>query len=160
MSETNQLKWVGIRPVNPEEDIPVKQSSPQTLQSAITNITDDTLFSINRPNKGDMRFTTTTATNAYIGVFTVPAGHEYHIVASCLTVVTSGSGVAQLYIRNNIPSKIFELGFAQRTPDGCFCNNAIIICPLTLPAGYNVIVYSSNTSISAHASIVYIDETL
>ena len=37
MSEANQVLWRGIRPTNPEEDIPVKQSDSSLLKTTVND---------------------------------------------------------------------------------------------------------------------------
>lgn len=38
MAETNQIKWVGIRPTSPEESIPTKKGAEERLSTANTPV--------------------------------------------------------------------------------------------------------------------------
>lgn len=63
MTEANRTKWVGVRPTEPEEAIPVKQSTPADLQTTVTPAAGST-WEVIQSTPADLQATVTPATGA------------------------------------------------------------------------------------------------
>lgn len=105
MSESNQTKWVGVRPVNPEESIPVKQGTAANLKAQVEPIT-GAEFEVIQATAADLQATVTPAAGAEFEVIqavaadlqatvTPAAGAEFTVTQTDLAKLYVGK--AQVY---------------------------------------------------------------
>lgn len=161
--ESNQAKWFGIRPTDPEEDIPVKQSDETKLNATVTQAAKDRTVTnatpanlkneIHQPStKEDFKThgripsgatqvaTASGAVNAVVTIYTVTAGKTLYLSQMTVTVMND-SGATQWYeVYINNASDVFQYviisandGNASITP-ACLSFNP----PLEIPAGYKI----------------------
>ncbi len=132
MPETNQVKFVGIRRVSPEEGIPVyhkrKEGTTQIVKSKAVD-------------------------NGYATVHTVTAGKTFFLSTLVHTVTPTVAGSSYVTVRNAASVLQYAFTYCQ-TPAGHSENLAIPFNPpIEIPAGFYIDVFSSAANHTANVFI-------
>lgn len=149
MPEANQVNWIGIRPTNPEENIPVKQSDETLLNATVTQASNVREVYPKRKTGTTQIAKYQTANNGTEIVHTVTTGKTLFlctIVLSALPVATGGitievtnaSDVWQYYI----VSSMFLINEGAVSP-------IPFNPPLEIPAGYKIKITSDTVNFYA-----------
>ncbi len=131
MPESDQQKWRGIRPTDPPENIPVEPGVSADIAKS-----------------GD-------ADNNTVVIYTVTTGKILKITAFCLSIFNA-SGTDKngtLSIRNAsdvVQAVICNLHAFNNGNDSQSAGFAI---PMSLPAGWDIAVFSSAAALEAHGFI-------
>jgi len=156
--EENQIKWVGIRPTNPEENIPVKPgtdcgnfpvsfgasatpfqiatpSSPAVIQ------TEPAPWATSRSGvtRTQILKTEQNASTNHI-LHTVTSGKTLFITSCCLSYSSGSVGFAMLLVRNGSDTILYYLisAYLSSTPDQ---NIALSFpMPISVAAGFDIVV--------------------
>lgn len=138
MGESNQIKWRGVRQTNPREPFYVQ----------------------NRPAIGDQIFEYGYIDNGTLVVFTVPTGHVYHLIGFGFSHYFTVEAYGHASIIDNLGNTVGIVAMAQRSSVGQDVSNFGFICPVSLPAGYHIDIYSNVANAWVWLTVVCIDEVL
>lgn len=129
--ESNQVKWVGIRPTNPPETIPVSQAARGIYP--------------NPPNATRVNATSAAAGNTTI-VYTVPANHVLFIFAAVYmgsNVSTTNTLGGSLAVRDTSDVHQFYLLNFSVVAESTYALTATYPVAIEVPAGWDVYNYSN-----------------
>jgi hypothetical protein len=146
--ETNKVKWVGIRPTNPAENIPVELFMPATQQvfqhepgpwAAVRGGITRTQF---------INYAAASGTTTILR--TVTSGKSYFICSAALSLAHNTTSVSVLLIRNETDTVTAELLFLVLSGVGHVANSISYPMPLKVPALYDICVYNQLGASYAH----------
>lgn len=171
--ESNQIKWVGVRPTNPEEDFSVKQSD-HTKVAGLKSFRDSAgngrrmLVDADRhgqvdvltmpalavelaPPGGTQLRMSGTATNGSTMLYQVPSGKKLHLSAIALSCRGSGTGHVALYIAYATGVEFCRLLDLNQIANEGMSETNQFLPQVRLWAGTQLVVYSSAANVLATA---------
>lgn len=95
--EPNQIKWRGVRPTDPEEDIPVKQDTPANLKATV-DVAAGQEIEVTQETAADLKATVNIAANQTVEV---TQGTPTNLVAQVI-----GHDTYPIKIKQNIPANL------------------------------------------------------
>jgi hypothetical protein len=156
--EGNQIKWVGIRPTNPEENIPVKPGTlsgnfPITFGDSATPLqiatpsspaviqTEPAPWATSRSGvtRTQILKSAQNASDNHI-LHTVTSGKTLYITSCCLSYSSGSAGFAKLLVRNGSDTILYYLvsAYLSSTPDQ---NIALSFpMPISVAAGFDIVI--------------------
>ena len=134
MAEGNQIKWFGIRPVSPVENIPVSMGVFETVVAGITRT--------QIIKSGD-------ANNETLVIHTVTAGKTFYFVCCGCGVDSGADKYAHVLLRNAADATIATIIDIHTTAQTAINRTVSFPIPIVLAAGFDVAVVTDNP----HASV-------
>jgi len=144
MGEKNRVRWVGIRPTDPPETIPVEEQSPLTeigvkpvspRQAIPTQPYRD--FGTQIAKEGN-------AVNATVIIHTVSTGKTLYLCSVSFSVYPTANGMGALYCRDTDDALQYIFFIIRRQANDGFATAMSFNPPLVIPAGYDLCVRSWN----------------
>ena len=120
MGEKNQVKWVGIRPVEPREAIPI-----QPYGDFGTQIAKDEY-----------------ANNGGSTIHTVTSGKNLYLCSIAFSIFPTANGRGLFYVRNESDVTQYEFFDIRRQANDGFAVSMSFNPPLVIPEGWDICVYS------------------
>lgn len=123
MGEPNQVKWRGIRPVEPREAIPIQpygDFGTQVAKSAYVN-------------------NTTTI------IHTVTSGKSLYLCSIALSVFPTAAGYGYFYVRDENDTTQYTILRPKRQQDDGEMVTMTFNPPLVIPEGYDIVIRSQVT---------------
>lgn len=177
--EPNQTRWIGIRPTNPEEDIPVKQDTAADLKATVTQaekdrtVTNATAANLKaevtqaaiarrvaglRPSGTTQIIACDSATNTTTIIHTVTGGKTLYLQAvSILAVTSEGIGYGhsgQVSVRDTGDNFKYILVGASFDNYGNFPGVfAVFPVPIEIPANYDIYISTDEAHATAYGTI-------
>jgi len=124
MGEPNQVKWRGIRPVEPREAIPV-----QPFGDFGTQITKSVY-----------------ANNATKIIHTVSSGKSLYLCSVALSVFPTALGEGYIYVRDENDTTQYYILVTRRQENDGEMVSMTFNPPIQIPAGWDICVVSSATN--------------
>lgn len=124
MSESNQVKWVGVRPINPLENIQVH------LGPFETSVCGTTRTQILKHGS---------ATADTVILHTVTTGKTLYITSCCISLYSAARGVSSILIRDTDDTTVAEILCCETNAAGENTNSQSFIMPIKVLAGYDVV---------------------
>jgi hypothetical protein len=161
--EANQVKWVGVRPTNPEENIPIKPGTgtanfPVTESAPLTEIkilspTTQQVFQHEPGPWAAVRSGVTrtqiiksnVANNAAVIIHTVTTGKTLYISSASVSMLTGASVEAHLRIRNAADTETAKLLWIGGTAPITAHLACSFPMPIAVPEGYDVCIVGVTT---------------
>lgn len=116
MGEGNQVKWVGVRPTDPPENIPVEVGLPYTSSIIYKN----------------------SAANSTTIIYTVPSGKKLYVTGAVFILEGTNNDSGNLMIYRSGGVAICALGEGKITIYYSTVVQASIQSPIILPAAYSI----------------------
>lgn len=137
MPEANQSKWIGIRPTNPEEDIPVKLGQVSGLVPSNGTLIQNYLYSING------------AYNLYI----VPTGKVFYLCMLAFSIKSVGTGQAVVRILDDTSAVKFYAFLKEYTTTDFDNEHFTFNPPYYMQEGWVIKINSSSADIRINSSV-------
>jgi len=138
MGEKNQAKWIGIRPTDPAEDIPITQTDASKLKATIQ----EPLNVTPKRKEGSQVTRINSAQNSTAVIYTVPTGQTLYlclVVPSCIAVAT---GYGRVFIRDENDNVLFSICWLQKPANDGHAVGIPFNPPLEIPGDYDICVQS------------------
>ena len=120
MGETNQVKWVGIRPVEPREAIPIQPYGDFGTQVVKNNH----------------------ANNSTVIIHTVTSGKTLYLCSITLSVDPIANGYGWFYVRDTNDNTVYSFFRPRRQANDGEMVSATFNPPLKIPDGYDICLMS------------------
>jgi len=154
MVERNKVNWVGIQPIYPEENIPVKQSNQTLLKTTVyPGATGFGVYPVLNPNLLAVQ-EYNEAENSTVIIYTVPAGKTLYITTFHIFIYNVVVGLGAIFARdaNDLNSQ-WIIGGAY--PLGEARSSSINFnIPLVVPALWDICIYSSVASCLCYGGFI------
>jgi len=131
MGEANQVKWRGIRPVEPREAIPVQPFGDFGTQVAKDNYVD----------------------NSIVIIHTVTNGKTLHLCNISLSVYPQTDGYGWFYVRDTNDTIVYHFFRPRRLAYDGEMVTMTFNPPLQIPEGYDICLMSEVEGFFIHAFI-------
>jgi len=120
MGEGNQVKWRGIRPIDPREAIPIQPYADFGTQVAKDHY----------------------ANNSITIIHTVTSGKNLYLCSATFSVFPAATGEGYMYVRNENDALQYYLFFIRRPTDNGTMVSVSFNPPLIIPQGWDICVRS------------------
>lgn len=147
MPESNQIKWFGIRPTNPAENIPVQQTDPALLKATVSQVSNIREVYPKQKSGTTQISVFGYALNAIATVYTVTAGKTLYVCSFIFSIKATTAGSAQCYITNPGDGGIIELFYVDRPAGEGLAFPMNFNPPLALSAGWKIKAVSAGTGL-------------
>ena len=134
MAEANQVKWVGIRPVIPTENIPVAMGAWETTVGGVART--QIIKSVEANNETKI-------------IHTVTAGKTFYWVACGCGVDSGAAKYAHLLFRNVADATIAIIIDVHTTAQTAIDRTVSFPIPIVLLAGFDVVLVTDNPHCTA-----------
>ena len=128
MTESNQVKWRGIRQASPVENIQTHLGIFETTVDGVTRLQVLQAWGVAAG---------TTAP------YTVAAGKVLHITSCCVTCDHTATAVAYIVIRDADDTNVAFLLYAIANTLNCTTNSLSFPMPIRVPAGWDIVLVAS-----------------
>jgi len=154
MSEKDQSRWRGIRPTNPEENIPVKQGNQTLLKSTVyPGVSGYGTFPVLNPNLLAVQ-EYNEANNSTVIIYTVPAGKTLYITTFHIFVYNAVVGLGAIFARDaNDQNFQWIIGGSYPLGEGRSSSINFNI-PLVVPALWDICIYSGAVSCLCYGGFI------
>jgi len=144
MGEKNKVRWVGIRPIDPPETIPVEEQSPLT-EISVKPVSPRQAIPIQPYGDfGTQIVKYAWVENATAIIHTVSAGKTLHLCSIALSVDAVADGRGRMFVRDDSDTIQYYF-FRPRRPAG---NGEMVGLtfnpPLKISEGWDICVWSEN----------------
>ena len=177
MGEANQFKWVGVRPTEPEENIPIKTDySKASVKAYAADGTDTHKVNVtnssinvnchaadgtkvipvfqNIPENAQKVCSYNYAENAWAVVYTVPSGKLLYLCLAILMVNAAANGEGMLCVFDNTGIFQYCLAVTRKAAGDGDTYPISFPIPLEIPSGWEIRVYSSASSFYSYSFIL------
>jgi len=152
--EPNQAKWVGIRPTDPAENIPVEVKAV-TGNTPIIPATPEKIFTYREPPEGcTYVIAYADKVNGDEVVYEVPANTIFYLTDYDFSVDATAAGKARLSLHTDAPVVLAFPVYVTVATNVGFAISHNYTTAIQLPAGYTVQIYSQAAGITVFATIV------
>lgn len=176
MGEKNRMRWVGVQPTDPEQNIPVKQGTAANLKATV-NIAPNQTVIVKQDTPANLKsqiYSTDAgikiypcipsgyvhvqeyaeAENSIVIIYTVPAGKIFYMTDIVLIMynLLRGLGTVQIRDENNLNPKVL-LGGGVTAELGMTYNKTFVI-PYEVNSLYDIILTSAHKSVYCYAYIL------
>ncbi len=135
MSETNQVKWVGIRPIQPLENI---QTHLGPFEISVAGVTRTQITKSVLPSAG------------YTIVHTVTAGKTLYLVSSAVGLIAGASNICSLHVRNGADAIQYYLARYLCTAESPIAVTATYPVPISIQATFDIVYYAGTVDGFCH----------
>lgn len=134
MGEANEVKWVGVRPTDPAEDIPVTLDGEELVVGMPAGALAKSLWGL--------------ANNTVVNLYNVPAGKTLYLCTTIIVVnnLTAGNARGEVRIYNTVPAIDTYLQGCEIGPNQLSNIPMQFIPPMPVITGYSVRVSSNATN--------------
>jgi len=134
--EPDQVKWVGVRPVYPTENIQIQMGAFETTVGGVTRV------QINKSVIGNNNTTI---------IHTVTAGKVFYLCAVTFSGNPQAGGTSDLFIRNVADVAQYTILHSHTAAVDGRDSAMPLFMPIAIPAGYDIVLTTTNTA--AHVFI-------
>ena len=149
MPEGNMIKWVGIRPTDPAEDIPITQTDPSKLKATIQ----EPLNVTPKRKEGSQVTRISGVQNGLSVIYTVPSGHKLYLCTIVLSCIASSTGHGRLGLRNENDVVLFNISWIQKSANDGHSVSIPFNPPMEIPSDYDIFVQSYQTGFNIYGFI-------
>ena len=129
MAEANQVKWVGIRPVSPVENI---QTHPGPFEATVAGVTRAQII----------KYKSATATEAII--HTVTAGKTFYMTSCSISLRHTAADDAFIRIRNASDVEVTRILHISANANSAGNSAKSFPMPISIAAGYDITTKADN----------------
>ena len=153
MPESNQVKWIGVRPTNPEEALPVKQSDPALLKSTVTQASNIREVYPKRKTGTTQVAASIYANNSVVTVYQVTAGKTLYLTLVVLSVRAEAAGFGDATVTNAANEEIYRFAnFNALIGDGKGISMPFVP-PLEIPGTWKIRITSSAVTLYVFCTV-------
>jgi len=123
MGESNQVKWRGIRPVEPREAIPIQPYTDFGTQVAKDNY----------------------ANNSTVIIHTVTSGKSLYLCSIGFSVFPTATGHGVFFVRDESDTTQYRFFYIRRQSDDGDMVSMTFNPPLVIPEGWDICLWSATS---------------
>jgi len=131
MPEGNMMRWVGIRPTDPREAIPIQPYADFGTQIAKH----------------------VTANNQTSIIHTVSNGKNLYLCTATLSCLLTVTGNFCMFVRDDSDTTRYYIAYCRRQADDGICIPVTFSPPLVIPEGWDVCIWSGANGVQIQGFI-------